>query len=250
MTKCLVVLLVLGGCTIEESVGSDGPFGGRTEVALIPVSSPSKDVDILFVLDDSPNGGIELQTSLQRAFPSFLEGLSLPAGLPNLHIGVVSTDLGTRGADDEAAGPSIGAGPGSCASNGKDGALHTVDTLVTGAFISDRDTGDGSREANYTGTLGDAFTAISSLGDDGCSFGQTLGGAKRALEAKPMNAGVLRADALLGGIFFPKKTTARSPHRTSFGAPTDALRPNATVFGAPGPGSPVQQPGEKTKLHN
>ena len=176
MIERLALPLLLAGCTLEASVGNDGPSDSREEVALVPVFRPGgNDVDVLFVIDDSPSNDIvgagtpgELQLALQRAFPTFLQGLSLAGALPDLHIGVVSTDLGTRGAEDPQAGPGIGAGPGSCAGDGKAGILQTNGTtLVTGAFISDRDAGGGIRETNYTGTLADAFTAISSLGTAG-----------------------------------------------------------------------------------
>jgi uncharacterized protein YfiM (DUF2279 family) len=225
MIKRFALSLVLGGCTLYGSVGTDGPSDHRTQVALVPVTA-SNDVDLLFVVDDSPGGGTDLQRSLQLAFPTLLQGLSGPSGLPSLHIGVVSPDLGTKGAEDAQPGPGIGSGPGSCAGNGKAGNLQTSGTpLVTGNFIHDRDTGGGVRETNYTGTLSDAFTALSSLGSDGCGFEQSLEAAKRALDNNPANSGFLRPDARLAVIVVTNEDDCSIAHSTLMGPEAGALGP-------------------------
>ena len=93
--------------------GGDGGDDGRTEVARVPVTV-NRDVDILFVIGDSPSM-LDKQTNLKNNVPNFINVLnSIEGGLPNIHLGVVSTDLGTKGADDATAGPGIGSGPGSC----------------------------------------------------------------------------------------------------------------------------------------
>ncbi len=52
-------------------------------------------VDLLFVIDDSP-GMADGQARLGRALPALVERLGRVAGgLPDLHVGVISTDLGT-----------------------------------------------------------------------------------------------------------------------------------------------------------
>lgn len=223
MIKTFALSLLLGGCTLDFSVGSDGPSDTRTEVALVPVTA-SSDVDLLFVMDDSP-GAIDLQGSLQHAFGTFLQALAGDSGLPNLHIGVVTTDLGTKGADDAQWGPSIGAGPGSCSTGGKSGNLQTNSTtLVTGTFISDRDVG-GVRETNYTGSLVDAFTAISSVGGGGCGFEQPIEAARRALDNNAANAGFLREAARLAVIVVTDEDDCSIAHSTLMGTDTATLGP-------------------------
>ena len=56
--------------------------------------NPVRDIDILFMIDNSPSMQEE-QTNLQKNFPVFMDALKkIPGGLPNVHIGVVSSDLG------------------------------------------------------------------------------------------------------------------------------------------------------------
>jgi hypothetical protein len=260
MIKTLASSILLTGCVLDVSVGNGGPSDSRTEVALTPVFRTASDgVDVLFVVDDSPLGALELQGALQQAFPTFLDGLALPSGLPDLHIGVVSTDLGTKGAEDATNGPGIGAGPGSCSGNGKSGNLLTNgSTLITGAFISDRDTGGGTRETNYTGTLADAFTAISSLGSAGCGFEQPLEAAKRALNNNPANVGFLRPNALLAVIVVTNEDDCSMAHSTLMSSDTATLGPlqsfRCTRFGVTcddggKTSSEMNVPGAKKKCH-
>jgi len=170
----------------------------REEVAVI-AATPNRDLDLLFVIDDSPTM-LDKQESVKAAFPSFVSALQTnQGGLPNLHIGVVTTDLGTR-ATDGTTGPQIGSGPGACVNTGKGGNL-IMNAAFTGTFIIDVDSGAGTRMTNYTGSLADAFSAVASVGAAGCGFEQPLEAAKVALDANPTNVGFLRETANLGVIF-------------------------------------------------
>ena len=54
----------------------------------------NSDLDIVFMIDNSGSMQQE-QENIARNFPVFISALeSLPEGLPNVHIGVVSSDLG------------------------------------------------------------------------------------------------------------------------------------------------------------
>jgi len=77
------------------------------------------------------------QANLAENFPKFIDVLrSIPGGLPNVHIGVVTSDMGTQG-PPPSTGPSIGGGAaGTCTDRGKDGALQTFAQPVTGLFLS------------------------------------------------------------------------------------------------------------------
>jgi hypothetical protein len=210
--------------------GSDGPpisTGDdvvRERVALVPVIE-RHDVDLLFVIDDSPST-LDEQTTLKNAFPTLLAELARDGALPNLHIGVITSDIGTLGADDSAPGPSIGSGPGSCSGIGKNGALVTNNTaLVMGAFISDVAASDGARDVNYTGTLADAFSAIASVGSSGCGFEQPLEAMRRALDNHPSNAGFLRPDAALAVIAMQDEDDCSFTHSTLLSADTSTFGP-------------------------
>jgi hypothetical protein len=230
----LILLVPLVGCGDDDCCsvdpdalpgGDGGSNDGRAEVARVPVTV-NRDVDILFVIDDSPSM-LDKQTNLKNNFPNFINVLNtIEGGLPNIHLGVVSTDLGTKGADDAVAGPGIGSGPGSCSGNGKSGNLQTNNTtVITGAFISDIKNTDGTRTMNYTGTLANAFSSIASLGAAGCGFEQPLEAAKRALNNNPANAGFLRANASLSIIMLTDEDDCSLSHSTLLGADTATLGP-------------------------
>src|SRR5215470_5274686 len=89
---------LLAGCP-DRSISEVNPLQGRVEAKDIPVNI-NRDVDILFLIDDSPSMG-DKQTNLANNFPRFIDVLgSIPGGLPNVHIGVVTSDIGTQGAAD------------------------------------------------------------------------------------------------------------------------------------------------------
>jgi hypothetical protein len=188
----------------------------------VPVTA-NRNVDVLFVIDDTSS--LSLQTNVRLNFPNFVNVLNtVVGGLPNLHLGVVTSDLGTKGADDAAPGPDIGSGPGSCSGNGRSGNLVTNGTaLVSGTFISDVKNTDGTRSLNYTGTLSDAFSAIESVGASGCGFEQPLEAAKRALNNNPANAGFLRVDAILAIMFVQDEDDCSFAHSTLLGTDTATL---------------------------
>src|SRR4051812_14471737 len=222
-----------------------------TEVALVPVT-PNRNLDLLFMIDDSVN--LDWETQLKDAFPAFLAELGM-ASLPGLHIGVVTSDLGTKGVDDSAPGPGIGSGPGSCNGEGKAGNLQTSGgQAVNGVFISDV---DGVK--NYTGTLNDAFGQISSVGASGCGFEQSLEAIRRALDDNPSNAGFLRDDAGLGVFVLTDEDDCSFKTSTLLGTDIATLGPlqsfRCTRFGVQcddGGATPDEMnvPGAKTGCHS
>jgi hypothetical protein len=191
---------LLAGCpdrTISEVI----PEQGRVETKDIPVNF-NRNVDILFVIDNSPSMA-DKQKNLADNFPNFINVLNtIQGGLPDVHIGVVTSDMGTYGSQDAAPGPSIGQiGNGGCSGTGANGNLTTNGAPVTGVFISDIKQVDGSRQTNYTGNLADVFGTMAKVGAGGCGFEQHLEAAKHALNNNPANAGFVRADAFLALIF-------------------------------------------------
>ncbi len=159
------------------------------------VNNPN--LDILFVVDNSASM-TEQQASLAANFTRMIDVLEqLDGGLPNLNIGVVSSDMGTS-ALLTPPGPAIGViGQGGCTSYGDNGVLHGG-SLVTGNFISDIKVG-GTRETNYTGPLREAFTQIAMVGAHGCGFEQHLSAMRTALTSSA-NTGFLRPEANLAVV--------------------------------------------------
>lgn len=161
--------------------------------------APAKDnkVDVLFVVDNS-SGLAEEQYALAQTFPKFMSAIrtsKLGGKLPDLRIGIVTTDLGTG--DYKVLG---------CMTVGGDnGELQTKPR--TAGCIPPKDpwietkggkTNVPSGSTDPMTRLIDAFTCIGLLGDEGCGFEQPLQSARLALD--PLfnaNPGFLRKDALL-----------------------------------------------------
>jgi hypothetical protein len=158
----------------------------------------SPNLDILFVIDNS-NSTADKQSLFAANFASLAASLdAFPSGRPNLHIGVVSTTVGTG--SDADFGPSCP----KVAPN-DDGLLQNTPRIPgcmgpTGRFLDDiRST--GGHTTNYPGTLPEAFSCIATLGTGGCGFEAPLEAMKRALDgSRPENAGFLRDDADLAVI--------------------------------------------------
>ena len=188
-----VVLASLAGCPARELSKVD-PQPIEEFYKRIPVQI-NRDLDILFVVDNSGSMREE-QESLAANFPEFIKVLqTIEGGLPNVHIGVISTDVG-------AGRFSIG----TCERNGDNGELQ-ADPRVNGCtppsepFLVDVADTDGSRITNYEGDLSESFSCIAQLGKEGCGFEQPLEAVRRALENNPANAGFIRPNAFLAIIF-------------------------------------------------
>ncbi|HET9624402.1 MAG TPA: hypothetical protein VFP84_23685 [Kofleriaceae bacterium] len=183
------------------------PAQGRVENKDLPVQI-NRDVDILFLIDDSPSMA-DKQKNLADNFPNFIKVLSsIQGGLPSVHIGVATSDMGTRGANGST-GPGIGTlGAGGCANAGKNGVLQTFGAMVTGGnYISDIDDGAGGRTRNYDpamNSLEQVFATMAKAGAGGCGFEQHLEAMKQALtqagQTSTPNSGFLRKDAFLAVV--------------------------------------------------
>jgi hypothetical protein len=201
-------------------------------VKLIDVSVPQsteRDVDLLFVIDDSGSMDEE-QRMLKSQFTTLMKQLrSFSGGLPNVHIGVTSTDLG-------AGGTACGSPDGGRLLRGNCPALAEGDAFVvdvepascviTKVRVDDRITCPASactqadcdasepgtvlatdesgcpRCRNYSGaSLEEVFTCMADLGIQGCGFEQPLEAMRSALDRNPSNEGFIRENALLGIVF-------------------------------------------------
>jgi hypothetical protein len=187
-------LALIAGCSVRDATFLDAD----TTIDVVTFRArPNPDLDLLLVIDDSPSMQ-DKQDALSNVFPQLVQELAgVEGGLPNLHVGVVSTDMGTSGSGVATPGPSIGQiGNGGCAGTGKAGVMQTHGVALTsGNFVVDQR--DGTK--NYTGALDAALASMIRLGDGGCGFEQTLAAMRAALES-PANTGFLRPDANLAII--------------------------------------------------
>jgi hypothetical protein len=233
------LLLVLAACP-DRPIASVYPEQGSVEQKDLPAVE-ERNVDILFLVDNSLSMEAE-QTSLRANFPRFMNILeTIEGGAPNMHIGVVTSNLGQSASDGVGTTTSFGS---SCASKGDDGAMRTA-PVVSGRFIVDEESG-GTRNRNYTGTLADAFSAIANVGIDGCGIEQHLGAVKRALENQT-NTGFLRPDAKLAVIVIADEDDCSLSHKALFEGSTDGTVVNfrCTQSGVECDGDPTLSiPGE------
>ena len=133
----------------------------------------NRQADILFMIDDSSSMTLN-QASLIANFPILMSTLrAFPGGLPNLHVAVVTSDLG--------AGSETGIG--NCAPGGKGGVFRAPPASATclgptGSFI---DESNNEATKNYPGTIDEAFACIAAVGTSGCGLEHQIASAATAL---------------------------------------------------------------------
>jgi hypothetical protein len=190
-----------------------GGMGGAAGRQVTYISATvNRQLDLLIMVDDSSSME-PAQSNLANNLPSFMNVLKgLPGGLPDLHIGVVTSDMG--------------AGSGNitgCSMNGDNGVFRyaptgscTSTTLNSGAtFISD--SGGASAQTNFTGSdITAVFQCIVQLGASGCGFEHQLASVARALGADGSpppaeNVGFLRPNAYLAIMLVTNEDDCSAP---------------------------------------
>jgi hypothetical protein len=221
-------LALLAGC-IDRDVTEVAIRRHGQQVSKIPVNV-RRDLDLLFVVDNSSSMEGE-QRLLAENFPRFMERLEeVDGGLPDLHLGVISSDLGIPPFEllsSEPGGPRCeGGGDGGSLLRGPPGADCPLDP--GDRFLVDSISATG-RERNYPeGKLADTFACMAQLGKSGCGFEQHLEAMRRALDDHPDNAGFLRASAFLAVVFIadeddcsPRDPALFDPDRADLGPQQD-----------------------------
>jgi hypothetical protein len=197
-----LIVCVLWGCTSHELVAPNRRPEQQTDDYFI--STPNRDVDILFMIDDSGSMKEE-QDNLRRNFPAFIDELrNIPGGTPNVQIGIVSSNMGAGGQ------PLANV---NCPPGGHRGIFRAKAGcgLDTGAqFIVAR---DGERSNNYTGDLAEVFSCLAELGIEGCGLEHQLQATRTALNETltPQNRGFLRPDAYLAIILLTDEDDCSAP---------------------------------------
>jgi hypothetical protein len=183
-----LLFLVLASCTHELAVFDQ-----------VDVHA-ARDLDILYVFDNSAGRGTYDQMASQLGVLQ-TQLANVDGQLPNLHVGVVTTDLGTRGRLDVQPGPPIG----NCAGDGDAGKLVTFSAGLTfGSFLTDLRGPAGARIRNFDAALGQELGRLTNpaagTANRGCGFAQPLEAMRRALDPAT-NPGFIRPDALLSIVF-------------------------------------------------
>ena len=199
-----------GGATAGTGGLASGGGGGAADVLTINLVT-NRNLDVVFMVDDSA-GMTALQSKLTQAIPAYFDALAaLPGGLPNLHVGVVSSSMGAG------RNPSID----HCPQGGDQGIFHTKP--LGGAVCTKAILAPGQNfiinvngQANYTGDIADMLSCIALLGDGGCGFEHQLESVLRALgadgaPAPPQNANFLRPDAFLQVVLLTDEDDCSAP---------------------------------------
>jgi hypothetical protein len=185
-----ILPLALWACT-SHSLSTKAPDANPARWTDVsdPVS-PERAVDILFMVDNSPSMDPK-QAALALSFFRMIQQLQqLPGGLPDIHIGVISSDMGDG---SEGGGCDVPLGdrgllwgndptPGVRASVA--GAPNNGCGLNQGArWIEDIQNADGiGRQRNYTGDLSDVFSCLAkAVGVNGCGYEHQLQSLRVAL---------------------------------------------------------------------
>ena len=175
---------------------------------MITPRAQNRDADILFMVDDSLSMDT-MQANLVANFPVLMSTLrAFPGGLPNLHIAVVTSDLG--------AGPETAYS--GCTPGGDGGNFHPAAAGCggpTGSFI---DESNNEATKNYPGAIEDAFACIANVGTHGCGFEHQLASPAVALGFRgsipAANTGFLRPDAFLAIAFITNEDDCSAPPDT------------------------------------
>lgn len=227
-------LIFVWACKDSKGTQSNNNDRYPRAQALLPQSA-ERQVDMLFVIDNSGSMWVE-QANLQAQFSALLNELeTMRGGLPDIHLGVISPDLGTGGYDSIAYCERVGGDQGILGrAEGVDrgelcigpGQRYLVDVAPADCTITRdemgfcvnhdctqadcdavaagdevltlfTDTQGCPRCRNYAGTLRETFTCLANLGTNGCGFEQPLEAMYKALDVQetPENEGFLRESA-------------------------------------------------------
>jgi hypothetical protein len=224
----VVSVALLAGCPDRRVIEIDIRRSGQ-QVSEIPVNV-RRDLDLLFVVDNSSSMEGEQQL-LAENFPRFIEKLEeVEGGLPDLHLGVISSDLGIPPFEllsDDPGGPRCeGGGDGGSLLRGPPGSSCPLD--AGDRFLFDSISASG-RDINYPeGKLAETFACMAQLGKSGCGFEQHLEAVRRALDHHPDNAGFLRDRAFLAVVLIadeddcsPRSAALFDPDRADLGPQQD-----------------------------
>ncbi|MBA2540385.1 MAG: hypothetical protein H0V17_12165, partial [Deltaproteobacteria bacterium] len=161
----------------------------------------ARDLDILYVLDNSSD------RARYDTMASQLDVLSTQLALvdgqvPNLHVGVVTSDMGIKGTEDAAPGATIR----NCSGTGDNGKLQRFDAALDDAFLIDVRGENGTRIRNFDAEDDADLAAELALLTNpigiktGCEFAQPMEAMRRALDPAN-NPGFLRERAQLMVVF-------------------------------------------------
>lgn len=254
------VLLLCVGCprtAVEVGTLSDAATGSNangvvSQTDITVLVQPPSELDILFMVDNSPSMDTK-QEALAKTFPALIKVLeTMEGGLPDLHIGVISSDLGAGGGElGDNCGVPLGNRGLLWGNDSSESALKgvtdsynqfaTVAKLSNGCGLSQgarwiqdiRSTATSGRLRNYSGDLTDVFSCLAKgVGTGGCGEEHPLQSIRLALnpqkDINEANIGFLRPNARLAIVMVtdeddcsadPNSFTDRTPNNDGLFTP-------------------------------
>jgi hypothetical protein len=217
----VTALTLAGACGRGSALAPDAGTTSSQTIAW-PLTAHPK-VDLLLMIDGS-GSMLTAQANFQANLGSFMDVLkALPGGLPDLHIAVVTSDLGA-GDGTSIQGCTLNGEGGVFRFRPTGGCTSVGFTDPNATFIID------SGGANPTTNFGDRdiTTVLQCLlitGSSGCGFRHQLGSVARALgadgaPAPAENAGFLRPYALLAIVFLTDDDDCTGPPDSPLFDPT------------------------------
>jgi hypothetical protein len=209
--------LVVGACLEPEvSLGEDAP-GVFREVVNTPAILRNQ-VDLLFVVDNTEDMA-ERQADLGELFTGMLHNLAFGRGLPDLHIGVVSTDLGVGQFSDAV---------GQCTNRGDGGTLLAPSNRgcasTSDPFLAYSQGDMGETISNFEGDIASAFRCMSYLGEAGCDYEQPLEAMRSSLfQARQDGLGFVRPNSVLAVVILTSEDDCSAFN-------SEIFNPDATKF--------------------
>jgi hypothetical protein len=167
--------------------------------------APTRLLDLVFMIDNSPSMAPKV-AKLNAQFPKLIAALKDPADstLPDLHVAIIDSDLGTANAySSGSCGPRT-LRDGTVSSYGDLGRFQMIDSTICGVNSADSlwlEYKNGP--LNYTGDINSVFTCLAgNLGTLGCGVEHQLQAFEFALAARGIGNDeqqkMLRANAYLG----------------------------------------------------
>jgi hypothetical protein len=215
---CAALVPVLWACNARKLAGPNAQPSAVEQKVF--VQSLNRDLDILFMIDNS-SSMIPMQQALTSNLQAFMTPLeNLQGGLPNLHIGIISSSMGAGMYSDV-----DGCFPETLEND--DGAFHTLGRNPVGCsalrpnekFIVANSMMNNF--ANPADSVADVFSCMALLGASGCGFEHQFYAIQRALEraetpigdrpSDPANGGFLRPEAALAIIMLTNEDDCSAP---------------------------------------
>ena len=225
-TMLLALMCAAGAACGGRSGAHRWDAGSQTVVVTNSFpQSPTPKLDVLFMIDntDEPK-----PASLNQYFPNFIQPLQDLPTKPDLHIGIITSDLGA-GQFTPPSCDTIGGDQGILQNTAKGTTCATAHLNNTAdRFLSYAPDLSGGAAVNFTGDIADAFACYASVGTGGCGFEHQLASVRAALDGcesdagciQRQNVGFFRQDAYLAIIILTDEDDCSAPSNSTLFDPT------------------------------